>query len=147
MATISTRRQRPRRRIAPSIGALFLVPLGALLVLASFVNTGDPETEKSNGPIGVAGAVLVALGGLWLYRTQRREREELEQFHEREVLTVASRHEGRATAALVTVESELSAEEAQKTLERLCGKNMAQPDLLDDGTVVYLFGMLAPERA
>ncbi|HVK38935.1 MAG TPA: hypothetical protein VNA88_10415 [Candidatus Kapabacteria bacterium] len=141
----SARSARPQRPIFQRFVAWSLASVGALFALLSLTVPSDPTAENQGGEtvILVFGLMMLAGGVLWLSSLRRREQARRAEYDERAVLAVAARHGGRATVAQITLETDLSSERAEQVIDRLCGRNIAQPDILDDGTVVYQFGLLA----
>jgi hypothetical protein len=133
----------PRRRTIQRFFAWMLIVIGALFLLLVLVPT-EPDPSNPDGAkiVLVFALVMVATGGGWLWATRRRDSQLRGGYEEKAVLAVAARNGGRATVAQIALETQLSMEEAEEAINRLCRRNIAQPDLLDDGTVVYTFGML-----
>ena len=65
---------------------------------------------------------------------------------ERAVLMVARAHGGIATVAQIVLESPLSSEQADRTLERLRKRGLAHPELDENGCVHYHFAGLLKQR-
>ena len=131
----------PRRRGIQRFFAWTFAIVGAFFMLIALVPL-DPENDEGRIVVMIFGAMLLAVGGGWVYVTRRGDGEQRSRYDEKAILAVAARHGGRATIAQITLETDLSMQQAEETLNRLCGRNIAQPDLLDDGSVVYLFGIL-----
>lgn len=141
----SSRLARPQRPIFQRFVAWSLVSVGALFALLSLTVPSDPAAENKGGETVILVFGLLMLGGgvLWLSSLRRREGVRRDEYEERSVLAVAARHGGRVTVAQITLETDLSSERAERVIDRLCGRNIAQPDVLDDGTVIYQFGFVA----
>lgn len=135
----------PRRRSFQRFVAWVMASIGALFMLLSLAVPSDADPTKKQGEVVILvfGAVLLVLGAAWLRSLRRRDGATRLEFEERAILIVAARYGGRATIAQITLETPLSSEQAEEVINRMCGRNIAQPDLMDDGTVVYQFGMLA----
>jgi hypothetical protein len=120
-----------------ALGVLFLLLTGMGLM-------GDRDKAGSVLAVfGLPGIVMSLAGGLWLRRIGGREREEYLHYQEKAVLDVAADNGGFATIAAITLHTPLSADDAEAAISRLCQRNVAQPELMDDGTVAYSFGGLA----
>jgi hypothetical protein len=134
----------PRRPTFQRFFAWILAVVGALFVLLSLAVPSDEAETNKEGEVVVLvfGSVLLAGGALWLWGLRKRDRVQSSDFAERAILAVAARYGGRATIAQITLETPLSSAQAEEAINRLCGRNIAQPEIMDDGTVVYLFGML-----
>lgn len=105
--------------------------------------TMDVATELPG--LVVMALVGIGFGGAGLYWWRFVTGSEVgrrREFQEKTVLGVASRHGGCVTLAQIALETELSTEEARVTIERLCGKGLAQPDIREDGSIEYRFGGL-----
>lgn len=113
--------------------------LGGFIALISFVPTDDPETEKATPAIRTIGLVMFGTGALIIWMTRRREAEQRSAYGEKAVLRVAAMYNGRVTLSQIGVETDLSIDEAERVIEDLCRRNIAQPELLDDGSVEYRF--------
>jgi predicted transcriptional regulator len=72
------------------------------------------------------------------------EREKLAQ-SERSVLRIARTEAGRLTPSLVVVNSNMSLEEAEKTLESLVSKGHAVMLVQENGRIVYEFSEFLPK--
>ena len=62
---------------------------------------------------------------------------------EREVLKAAKELGGRVTVVQLSAHTDLSLDDAQQTLDRMCAKGYVSQEILDNGTVVYDFPALA----
>ena len=139
----------PRRRTFQRIAAWLLIIFGGLFVLLMLVAPTDPANATTRDNVEgeraatVMGLVMLATGGGWLWATRRRDESGQHMYEEKAILAVAAKYGGRATIAQIALETHLSMDQAEVAINRLCGKNIAQPDLMDDGSVVYQFGMLA----
>lgn len=94
------------------------------------------------GVYGVPGIVMSLTGLLWLRRIAQREQEGHLRYEEKAVLEVAAANDGFASIAMVTLRTALSVADAEAALSRLCQRGVAQPEIMDDGTVTYRFGGL-----
>jgi hypothetical protein len=122
------------------VGAIGLMILGAPIAILSILGALAEEPRLSIGGLlflGVLGIILFVSGIIWLRSisagesmTQSRREEEL-------ILNLAARHGGALTIAQVVTESGLTANQAEVILERLTSQRLLQPDLLDDGSIVY----------
>ena len=97
-------------------------------------------------PIVFAG-VLPLLHGLRRLAASRGPRlssAEREALDEKQVLRIARASRGTVTPALVALESELTASQAEAVLERMASKGYAAMRVTDDGRVQYEFPDLMP---
>lgn len=137
----------PRRRTFQRVASWVLIVMGALFVLLMVAAPSDPKTSDPKDKEGenaalVLGAIMLVAGLGWLLTARRSDATVQLRYEEKAILAVAARYGGRATIAQIALETQLSMNEAEAAINRLCGKNIAQPDLMDDGSVVYQFGML-----
>jgi hypothetical protein len=136
----------PQTDVLPRIGAGCLVVLGLGMALLAFggivTQDGALAGEIVLGAIGLG---FGAAGFFWLRFVTDADRRRREEFEEKAVLSVAATHAGFVTISQIALESALSASEAERVINRLCGRGMAQPELLEDGTVRYRFTGLIGE--
>jgi hypothetical protein len=132
------------RDFLPRMGAGCLVLLGLTIILIAANYILSPSQFNVPGFIfyGLIGAGFGVSGIFWLRYITALEVTRRNLFAEKSVLRAAAQKGGMATIAEITLESPLSSEEAEAAVERLCGRGVAQPDLLDDGTVIYRFSGL-----
>lgn len=96
-------------------------------------------------PIVFAG-LLPLLHGLRRLVASRRPRlsaQEREALDEKQILRVAREAGGTVTPALVALESDLTAAQAEQALERMASKGYASMQVTGDGRVQYEFPDLA----
>jgi hypothetical protein len=132
------------REVLPRMGAGCLVLLGVTIIVIAGASVFTP------GEIGVPGFIIYGLIGsgfgvsgiIWLRYIATLEEARRILFAEKAVLRVAARNGGIGTVAEITLQSPLTTDEVQAAVERLCGRGVAQPELMEDGTVVYRFGGL-----
>jgi hypothetical protein len=132
----------PKRRTVQRISAWVLIVVALIFVSAGVTPSDDPESREGQTPALVMGLIMLAAGVGWLIAARRSDASGQLMYEEKAILAVASRYGGRATLAQIALETHLSMEQAEDAINRLCARNVAQPDLLDDGSVVYQFGML-----
>jgi hypothetical protein len=132
----------PRRHTFQRFLAVFLIVFGALFAVLIVATPSDPKNPEGERVVLVMGVMMLVGGAIWRWRIGASDDAQREGFEEKAILGVAARYGGRATLAQIALETQLSMEQAETAINRLCGRNVAQPDLLDDGSVVYLFGML-----
>ena len=131
----------PRRTPFQRFCAWTLTVFGVLFTIIGLVPAEAEHEEGARLVLGF-GIVLLVCGGVWLWSLRKRDLSSNDDYADKAVLAVAARHGGRATLAQIVHESELTVDEAEITIDRLCRRNVAQPDLLDDGSVIYTFGVL-----
>ena len=76
----------------------------------------------------------------------RREAEakQIEGLREKQILTIARDHNGRISAAVVALHSDLSLAESEQLLQKLSATGHAQMNVLDDGRIEYIVPDLLP---
>jgi hypothetical protein len=142
----------PRRRTMQRFLAWVLILFGAFIGLLGIVllftapTAETPDPKEGGIAFLIIALVFIVPGIAWYLRSVKRDRALRDDMSEKAVLAVAARNGGRVTVAQVALETRLTMEEAETALNTLCGKNIAQPDILDDGTVVYTFGILRGVR-
>lgn len=136
----------PRRRTFQRLVAWVLIVIGALFVILMIAARSKPDNVSGERAATVMGLVMLAGGLGWLFASRRGDNAGQLLFEEKAILSVAARYGGRATVAQVALETQLSMDQAESAINRLCGKNIAQPDLMDDGSVVYQFAILTDRQ-
>ncbi len=134
----------PVKDFLPRLGAGCLVLLGGMVVIMAlglFLGAGRPDPT---GLLfyGMFGVGFLSAGIFWYRYVSEQERTRRRLFEEKSLLSVAVRHGGYATLAQVTLETPVTALEAEEAMARLCRQGFAQPELMEDGTVRYRFGGL-----
>ncbi len=83
---------------------------------------------------------LTCAGGFYLTHILRRKRKRKgAEETERKVLNVIASKGGRVTPIEVASKTDLSVDECQKLLDKLCEKGMGQLQVTDQGSLVYTF--------
>lgn len=123
--------------------AWVLIVFGAFLLLGVFLPSETPETQEATAPMAVFAVVMLAGGTFWLSRIKTARRRAMELREEKTVIGVAAAHDGHVTIAQIALETDLSMESAEAVLARLCSRSVAQPDLEEDGSVVYHIATLS----
>lgn len=144
LLTLHKRHMATKRKLR--IGPWILIIFGMLMLIGGLAprEPAPGENKKADNPLGVfiMAGLMIAGGGYWWFRAGQRNLGAVIQEQDKQILSVAARHHGRTTVAQIVMETDLSAQEAEEALNRLCQQNVAQPDLLDEGGVVYQFGLL-----
>lgn len=121
---------------------------GIFLTFAIFgaVDTG-PDAKAAMIVFGVP-AILGGIGAVMLFRgIWQHEKSQSAYLQEKIVLKAAANRDGAVTIAQIIHVTPLSSSEAEEALERLCRQNLAQPELLEDGTVEYRFiGLIEQDK-
>jgi hypothetical protein len=133
-----------QRDILPRMGAGCLLLLGTTIIVIAATYLSSPADFDIPGFIfyGLIGAGFGVSGIFWLRYISALEETRRNLFAEKAVLRVAARNGGSVTIAEISLDSPLTAEEAESAVERLCGRGVARAELLDDGTVEYRFSGL-----
>jgi hypothetical protein len=137
--------QAPPKRTGIRVGigcltvfSLFMV-VGAVVMLAG-------ESKDRNVGLAFYGILAILAGGgayLWFRSLKNRDRKDWLVYHERIVVQQIASAGGNATLAQIVQGTPLSATQAEEVVESLSSKGLIHLDLLDDGTVLYKFGVSA----
>jgi hypothetical protein len=132
------------RDFLPRMGAGCLVLLGMTIIViaVNYILSSSQISIPGFIIYGLIGAGFGVSGIFWLRYITALEVTRRNLFAEKSVLRAAAYKGGMASIAEITLESPLSAEEAEAAVERLCSRGVARPELLDDGTVIYRFSGL-----
>lgn len=122
-----------------ALGLLSLMLMGFGLIDAS------EEPGIIFAVFGIPGIIMGLAGLAWLRSIARREQDGHLRYEEKAVLEIAAANGGFASIAMITLHTALSAADAEAALSRLCGRGVAQPEIMDDGAVTYRFGGLLPD--
>lgn len=85
---------------------------------------------------------LTGASGVVLIRKGRRGGQEKQ---ERMVLELAASKSGRITPAEIAMETSLTANESQALLDALCQQGIAETQITENGSIVYVFTGLISE--
>lgn len=131
----------------PRMGAGCLALIGmSVVVMAAVLYFGKGRLDLLGAAFyAMLGAGFLGAGVYWYRYVVSQERARRRLFQEKAILAVAARHGGRATLALVTLETNCTAADAESAMARLRREGFAVVELLDDGTVCYRFGGLIAE--
>lgn len=142
----------PQKKSGQRIAAWMLLVFGAgmlLLMLMGFAGLSvepEPDNEGAAAAVifvfGLPGIVCCVGSILWLRSIRTGELKRLHLYQEKAVLAVAAASGCSVTIGEVARETPLSSLEVEETLSRLCGRSIAHPELLEDGTVLYRFAGL-----
>jgi hypothetical protein len=129
--------------VIPRVGAgcllLFGVVMTGLAISALF--QGEMQLFAF---VFLIGGGTVAGGGYWLKNVMTSDRRLKEQYEEKAILAVASRHDGNVTLGQISLETDLDPAETEAAMDRLCARGIARADILDDGGITYRFSGLLP---
>lgn len=132
--------QRPQSEFLPKVGAGCLVAIGMFMAVMAVTAMAQPDNAIAGLLVMLLlGAGFGAAGVYWWRFALRSETRGRSEFEDKSVLRVAARHGGIVTVALITLETELSADEAREAIESLCIRGVAYPDVQDDGSIQYRF--------
>ena len=128
-----------------------LLTSGTVMALGILANLG-----KGHAPAAVAGALVLvsvapmALGG-WLLAIERRRARALaartDADDERGLLRLAASRGGHLTALEVAATTSIDAARAERLLDGLCRRGLAEHRIAEDGSLVYrVRALLSPEE-
>ncbi len=87
----------------------------------------------------IRGGVRFFTGRSLPFRTQRQLPEKSSGSLERQILSVAKSENGKITPAVVALNSNVTLEQAEKTLEDMVKRGYASMEVRESGTVEYVF--------
>jgi hypothetical protein len=137
---------RPKGNIAARLGAMILVIVGAIFLIVSILGFLPDEPRITLAGLlflGILGLLLGGAGVLWLRSLAGREAVEQTQLEEKAVMNLVASNGGAVTVAQLAQGMQLTATEAESLAERMMGARLLEPELRDDGTVVYRLRGLA----
>jgi len=122
----------------------------ALALLGTLIKLGQWLANEGRGILIVLIIALAAVAGFYIYaqymrkqKTQKQAEIEQQTRNEKLILRLAAENKGYITAAEVSLNSELSIEEAGKALDELKTKGACILRISDSGTYVYQFELLS----
>ena len=131
-------------RVFYVVGVL-LVCWGLVFVAGAVLGMLNPTSEVSHTSYLFAMTLLgiaPGIGGFFLCRKMKRQgRRRQEEVRERTMLFLAKKNEGRLTVAEVAMNMSISSTEAKELLDRCHLDGLANIDVSDSGSVVYLFNL------
>jgi hypothetical protein len=118
-----------------------LVTLGTVMGLGVLSNLGQGHALGAVlGALVLAGVAPIAAGG-WLLLVERRQRRLAAALEdagdERKILQLAARRGGNLTVPEVMTASGIEMERAERLLDRLCRRGLAEHRIAEDGSLVY----------
>lgn len=132
-------------RIAGIILFIFGLMMTGLLIIGTFTSTnkGAGDLAESIAIVFFVGNVPLIAGALMIRAARVKERQKRTDQTERTLLRIAHKYGGRLTATIVSMETELTLDEARTLLGLFVSKGAADTEIDDDGTIVYRFRELA----
>lgn len=122
---------------------LIITILGFLGIIVNFA--GDaPDTEKPDlfqGILGVLvfGTLPLIVGIIMKKNLKNKSIKDAYIRLERNVLEAAKKHKGRLTLSDASFELNTSMERTRELMDIFVKKNIAEPDIDEDGKVIYIF--------
>lgn len=127
------------RWIQLALGVLLDV-FGFVILVGGLLGIGEDQSEEGH-ILGILalGLVPMAVGSFLIYRVVAGLAREKREALERELLELAARSGGRLSPSVVARETSLTLDEAKRKLDAIHLAGHCRTELLDDGTMVYLF--------
>ena len=126
------------------VGVL-LVGWGLVFVAGAVLGMLNPTSEVSHASYLFAMTLLgiaPGIGGVVLCRKMKqRGHRRQEESRERTMLLLAKKYQGRLTVAEVAMNTSVSSTEAKEMLDRCHLDGLANIEVSDSGSVVYLFNL------
>lgn len=120
-----------------------------LVILGMMIRMGQWLANEGRGVLMILIVAILAIAGCYAYyryaknqKAQLRAAQEQQNHNEKLILQLAADNNGYITAAEISLDSELSLDEASKLLDILKSKGACILRVSDNGTYVYQFDSL-----
>jgi Co/Zn/Cd efflux system component len=134
---------RPAGSSTARLGAILLVVLGLLFLVGAILGMLPSEPIIAAGGLlflGVLGLILGGAGIYWLRSLSQRDVADQGAREEEMVARLIARNGGTVTIPQLAEGLNIRTPDAEALAERLMNQRILQPELLDDGTLVYKKG-------